>query len=299
MPRTDEQRGVLLLVGSAFGFSLMSVQVKLAGEELPVATLVLARGVVTLVLSLLWLAHRRISPFGNDRKRLLLRAGLGVGGLCCFFYAVTVLPLAEATVIHFLNPLLTAIVAAVWLGEVLDRRLILAILIALAGTVLVTRPEILFGEGRVLPLNGVLAALGGAAFSAFAYTTVRRLRLTDDPHVIVFYFPLVAVPLTLPFAIASWQAPSPRGWLLLLGLGVATQVSQVLLTKGLALVPAGRATTVGYIQILFAGLWGFLVFREALSGWSAAGAAFIIAAVLLLIRARAPTIEPAGGASPR
>lgn len=281
---TDEQRGVGMLVLGALGFSVMSVCVKLAGKDLPVAMLVLARGVVTLALSASWVLHRGISPFGNNKKLLVLRGVLGTGGLACFFYAVANLPLAEATVIHYLNPILTTIVALLFLGEVVDRRLVIAILASVAGTVLVTRPAALFGAGAQLPTLAVAAALGGAVFSAFAYVTVRRLRLSDDPHVIVLYFPIVAVPATLPFAIAHWKSPSAQGWLLMLGLGVATQVSQVLLTKGLALVPAGRATTVGYVQIVFAAVWGVVLFGEIPSLLTLAGGALVVAGVLALWR---------------
>ena len=212
MSSTDsERRGILLLVVAAFSFSVMSLQVKLAGEELPVAMLVLARGVVTLVMSVAWIRYRRIPMWGVDRPRLLLRGVLGLGGLACFFYAVTALPLAEVTVIHYLNPVLTAVVAALLLGEHVDRRLMVAIGASLTGTVLVTRPEFLFGGHSTLSPSGVLAALGGATFSAFAYTTVRRLSRTDNPHVIVFFFPLVAVPATIPFAVHVWVWPSLRG----------------------------------------------------------------------------------------
>ncbi len=282
--KTDEQRGIGLLVLGALGFSVMSVCVKLAGEELPVSMLVLARGVVTFVLSATWVLHRGISPGGNNKKLLILRGVFGTGGLACFFYAVANLPLAEATVIHYLNPILTSVVAFLVLGEIVDRRLIIAIVASIAGTVLVTRPTLLFGARADLPTTAVLAALGGAVFSAFAYVTVRRLRLSDDPHVIVMYFPVVAVPATLPFAIAHWQSPSTRGWLLMLALGVATQASQVLFTKGLALVPAGRATTVGYVQIVFAAVWGVLVFREIPSLLTVAGALLVVAGVLVLWR---------------
>lgn len=282
--KTDEQRGIGLLVLGALGFSVMSVCVKLAGEELPVSMLVLARGVVTFVLSATWVLHRGISPGGNNKKLLILRGVFGTGGLACFFYAVANLPLAEATVIHYLNPILTSVVAFLVLGEIVDRRLLIAIVASIAGTVLVTRPTLLFGARADLPTTAVLAALGGAVFSAFAYVTVRRLRLSDDPHVIVMYFPVVAVPATLPFAIAHWQSPSMRGWLLMLALGVATQASQVLFTKGLALVPAGRATTVGYVQIVFAAVWGVLVFGEIPSLLTVAGALLVVAGVLVLWR---------------
>ena len=289
MSSTDsERRGILLLVVAAFSFSVMSLQVKLAGEELPVAMLVLARGVVTLVMSVAWIRYRRIPMWGVDRPRLLLRGVLGLGGLACFFYAVTALPLAEVAVIHYLNPVLTAVVAALLLGEHVDRRLMVAIGASLTGTVLVTRPEFLFGGHSTLSPSGVLAALGGATFSAFAYTTVRRLSRTDNPHVIVFFFPLVAVPATIPFAVHVWVWPSLRGWLLMLGLGVATQIAQVLFTRGLAVVPAGRGTTVGYVQIVFAATWGYLFFHDAPNALTVVGAVLIGSSTALLLWRRQP-----------
>ncbi len=275
-----------MILGAAAVFSLMSVQVKLAGKTLPVEMLVLARGVVTLVMSYAWVRRRGLNPWGNNRRLLVLRGAFGVCGLACFFYAVTTLPLAEVTVIHYLNPLLTTALGAVLLREVVDLRLGVALVVSLTGTLLVTQPAFLVGGESALPLAGTLAALGGAVFSALAYTTVRRLTRDDHPHVIVFYFPLVAVPIIVPFAVRAWQWPTPQGWLLLLGIGVTTQIAQVLLTKGLALVPAGRGTTIGYVQIIFATAWGFILFDEAPTPWTAAGALLIAGATLVLVRRR-------------
>ncbi len=148
------------------------------------------------------------------------------------------------------------------------------------------RPGVLFGSGAALSASGVAAALGGATFSAFAYTTVRSLSRTEHPDVIVFYFSLVATPATLPFAAASWVWPSPRGWLILLGIGVSTQLGQVFLTRGLSLVPAGRGTTVGYIQIVFAAAWGWLLFHEPPTAWTIAGGALVMASTALLLSRR-------------
>lgn len=283
MSLSDERRGVLLLLCSALGFSAMSVLVKLGGRELPVGMLILARASVSLFLGYAVVCARRVSPWGHEPRRLILRGLLGLGGLACFFYAVTVLPLAEATVLHYMNPILTAIIAAVWLGEVVDRHLVLAIGIALVGTVLVVRPGAVFGVHEALSARGVLAALGGATFSAFAYATVRSLSKTEDPDVIVFYFSLVATPATLPFALMDWVSPTARGWLILIGIGVTTQIGQIFLTRGLTLVPAGRGTTVGYIQIVFAASWGWLLFREAPTVWTVAGAALVMFSTALLL----------------
>lgn len=286
MSESDDRRGVMLLLCSALGFSGMSVLVKLGGHVLPVAMLVLARGAVSLVLSIGMVARSGVPIWGNQPRRLVGRGLLGLGGLACFFYAVTALPLAEATVLHYMNPIFTAIVAAVWLGEKVDRRLVLAIAIALAGTILVVRPGALFGVHEALDWKGVAAALGGATFSAFAYTTVRSLSRTEHPDVIVFYFSLVATPATLPFAIADWQSPTPSGWLILIGIGVTTQFGQIFLTRGLTLVPAARGTTVGYIQIVFAATWGWLLFHESPTVWTFVGALLVVISTMLILTKR-------------
>ncbi|MBK8996810.1 MAG: DMT family transporter [Myxococcales bacterium] len=286
MPISDERRGEALLVLSALAFSAMSVQVKLAGRELPVAMLVLARGVVTLVMSVTWLSLRRIRPWGSNKRGLVQRALFGTGALACYFYAVNALPLAEATVLHYLNPVFVAVIASLFLGERTDTRLVLAILLSLAGTVLVARPGFVFGGATPLSHLGVAVALGSALLSACAYATVRVLARTEHSDVIVFYFALFAAPIALPFALASWVWPSPTGWLLLLGLGVATQAGQTFMTRGLALVPAARGTTIGYVQIVFAATWGVLLFHEELSGFTLLGAGLVVLAVVLLLLQR-------------
>lgn len=286
VPVSDERRGEALLVLSALAFSAMSVQVKLAGRELPVAMLVLARGVVTLVMSVTWLSVRRIPPWGNNKRGLVQRALFGTGALACYFYAVDALPLAEATVLHYINPVFVAVIAALFLGERADARLILAITLSLAGTLMVARPGFLFGGATPLSHVGIAVALGSAFLSACAYATVRVLARTEHSDVIVFYFALFAAPTALPFALASWVWPSPTGWLLMLGLGVATQLGQTFMTRGLALVPAARGTTIGYVQIVFAASWGVLLFDEKLSGFTLLGAGLVVLAVVSLLLQR-------------
>lgn len=286
VPISDERRGEALLVLAALAFSAMSVQVKLAGRELPVAMLVLARGVVTLLMSVTWLSLQRIRPWGTNKRGLVQRALFGTGALGCYFYAVNALPLAEATVLHYLNPVFVAVIASPFLGERTDGRLVLAIVLSLAGTVLVARPGFVFGGATPLSHLGVAVALGSALLSACAYATVRVLARTEHSDVIVFYFALFAAPTALPFALASWVWPSPTGWLLLLGLGVATQAGQTFMTRGLALVPAARGTTIGYVQIVFAATWGVLLFHEELSGFTLLGAGLVVLAVLLLLLQR-------------
>lgn len=260
----------------------MSLFVKLAGERLPSPMLVLARAVVTFVISLLLLRRAKLPLFGNHKPLLLLRGLLGFAGLVFFFYAVTTLPLAEVTVIHYLNPLFTAVLAALVLKERMSPLLALALLTGLAGVAMVARPSFLFGTGSSLPPLGVASALAGSLVAAGAYTTVRQLRKTDHPLVIVFYFSLVAVPASIPLVVPVFIMPQGIEWLWLLLIGVTTQIAQVHMTRGLALVPAGPGTAVGYVQIAFAATWGALFFAERPGLFTALGTLLVLCAVLLV-----------------
>lgn len=287
-------RGLALLLGAAFFFSLMSVQVKTLGRvsfdggaPLPSTMIVLGRAIVTLVLSYGMLVRSKVPPLGTRRGLLLARGTLGFVGLLCFFTALTRLPLAEASVLFSLNPVFTAVLAAVFLKEALRPSLLFALAAAFSGVVLVVRPGFLFGDSVDLDPFGVAACLIGSVAAAGAYTLVRKLRTTEDPLVIVFYFSFIATPASLPFALQNWVWPTGWQWLLLIGVGVATQIAQVMMTKGIALVPAGPATAVGYSQVLIATFWGVTLFDEVPTWQTGVGALCIVSALVLLARDKA------------
>lgn len=273
---------------AAFWFSAMSLFVKIAGVRLPSMEIVLVRGVITLLLS--WALVRRagLHPLGNRRGMLLLRGALGAAALICFYFSIVHLPLAEATVIQYMNPVFAALLAAVLIRERLGVREIVAIVASLIGVALIARPSFLFADAPAVNPVHIAIALGGAVFSGTAYVTVRMLRGADDALVIVLYFPLVTVPVALPFAVAQWVPPTPFEWLVMLGIGITTQIAQVYMTRGLQLEPTGRATAIGYLQIVFAAMWGALLLGERIDAWSALGAIVIVAGTLLISFRRRP-----------
>lgn len=287
--------GLRYMAAGALFFSIMTVLVKVAGQRLPTGEIVLARAVITLVLSWLALARRRVPLWGTgtEKRLLVLRGVLGFIALFCFYFAVTRLPLADVTVIHYTNPVFTALLAALLLGETLGGAEVALSLAGLGGVILVARPGFLFG-GHVSALDplGVAAALTGAVFSSGAYTTVRRLGRNQDPMVIVFWFALVSTVASIPAAVPVWTHPRRWEWGVLLGVGVATQLGQVSLTRGLRLERAGRAMAVGYLQIVFAALWGVLFFHEIPDAWGAVGALVIVGSTFLLSRVRRPGKDP-------
>ncbi len=295
------RRGYVYLLAAALLFSVMTVMVKLAGRRLPAEEIILARAVTGLVLSTWAVRRAGLRMRGNATWLLLVRGVLGSAGLYCFFYAVTVLPLSEVTTIHYVNPILTALLAAVVLGESIGLGLVAALALSLTGVAVVARPQLLFGGAQVLDPVAVGIALLGATFAAGAYVTVRRLAATDAPMVVVLWFPVVATPVFIPLALRVWIWPTPTEWLVLAGLGLSTQMAQVLLTRGLHLLPAGRGTAVGYVQIAFAMAWSVLLFDERVDAMELGGAALVVlgTVVLVITRPRAPAPTPTPGVLPR
>ena len=272
--------GLQAMAFSALFFSIMTLFVKVLGAYLPNQEIVFIRNFFTLLLTGGALWKKRINPFGQHYALLLLRGLSGFAALSCFFYAVALLPLAVATVIQFTNPIFTAILAAVWLKEDWDSRLKLATLLGLSGVVIIARPWQPDPSG--VGSGPLILALAGAILASIAYVSIRKLATLEPPLVVIFYFPLVGTPISAVASFSSWVWPTPWQWGFLLSVGVAAQLGQVFMTRGLFRERAGRATVVGYLQLAFATLWGLLFFSE-IPGWSSLlGSVLIIGGVLYL-----------------
>jgi drug/metabolite transporter (DMT)-like permease len=293
-----EAAAVRAMLLSALSFSLMGVCVKQVGARIPAAEVVLARALLSVALSWWLLRRADIDPWGRRRGLLIVRGAIGTLALLCVYAALAALPLASATVLQYLYPTFTALLAWLALGERIGRRVLAAMAVGWLGVLLVAQPAALLGGmGRAsapsLPLIPVLIALAGALCTALAYVSVRQLGRSEHPLVIVFYFPLVAVPLSLPLVALDPVMPTPVELLWLVGVGLFTQLGQVWLTRGLTALPAATATAISYAQVVFAGLWGWLIFQEGIDGWTLLGAALVLLATLLSLSGR----SEAGGRS--
>jgi drug/metabolite transporter (DMT)-like permease len=271
------------MAASALFFSLMGALAKLAGKSVPLFEIVFMRSLVVAVLAGAALVLDGKGFRGREPRILILRGVLGFCALTCYYYAVIHLPLADATVIHFVNPVFTAFIAALWLREHMGLKEVGLVVASLGGVVLVARPAFLVGGEGGLASVPVLVGLCGALLSASAYVTVRRLR-QEPPMLIVFYFAVVCTALSAPMVALDFRVPSAGTALVLLGVGVTTHLGQWFLTWGFRLERAGRASAVGYLQIVFAAVWGWLLFAEVPDVWTWVGAGVIVSCTLLLVR---------------
>ena len=257
--------GYKYLIGSGIAFSLMTVCVKAIGDRIPIAELVFARALFSLIITRIFLWRLNINPWGLQKRLLLLRGLLGTGALFCIFKALTTLPIATATVIQYIYPTFTAISAYYILNEMINRNIIYSIIIGWIGIYLVVQPELLTVERIPDLILSVVIAISGAVLTSLAYISVRQLSLREHPLVIIHYFPLISVPLTIPFLIRNFVMPQGIEWILLLGIGFFTQIGQICITEGLRIIPASQATSLNYSQVIFASIWGVLIFKESIT----------------------------------
>lgn len=267
---------------SALGFALMAACVKLvASKGIPLLEIVAARSLVSLVISYIDVRRKGLCLWGTQRTLLVARGFIGAVALICVYYAVTTLPLAEATLLQYMHPVFTALLGLLFLKEAIRLPTAICILLSIAGLIIMVEPGTFSSASPALPWFNVSIALAGAFGSAVAYVLVRRLSPHEDASVIIFYFPLIALPLSVALLGNDFVMPNTESLVLLLMVGIFTQIGQLGLTHAMRSETAGNAAAFSYVQVIFAVALGWAVFGEEPSLWTWVGGALIVSGALV------------------
>lgn len=276
---------VWYMIISALGFALMSACVKsVSTYGIPVLEIVAARSIVSVFLSYADIKRKNISPWGNNKPLLITRGAVGALGLFFVYYSVTSLPLAEATILQYLHPVFTAVLAVFFLKETIQRSTLLCIVMSLIGLGVIVSPNLqLYNPDYHMPYSWVSIGAGilGAFISAVAYIIIKKLTKTEDSSVIVFYFPFVALPISVILLGSDFVMPTLPVLGLLILVGVFTQVGQIGLTKALHSADANKATAYAYVQVIFSVLIGWFFFSEVPILTTIIGGGLVIAGALV------------------
>lgn len=274
--------GIRFMLLSALGFALMSACVKYVSTYgIPVFEIVAARALVSLIISYVDVKRKGISVWGNNKRLLFARGTIGTMALMCVYYSVTTLPLAEATILQYVHPVFTALLGLLFLKEKIQKSTMACIVFCLAGLLVMVQPSINSNVNYDLPLFSVTTALLGALGSSIAYVIVRKLSRTEDSSVIIFYFPLVALPTSIALMWNDFVWPSVYLTFVLVLVGIFTQIGQYGLTKAMQTQSAGQASAYSYVQIVFSALLGVWLFNEIPSIWTYLGGGLIVTGALI------------------
>lgn len=279
-PATERfSRGFVYLACSALVFAVMGMFVKLASETLPIGEIVFVRFALAIPISLILVKRAGVSLWGNNKLGLAGRGAVFYVGLTVYYVSLKMLPLADATTLQNLTPIMTALLAWWWLGEKVGGSTMIAIVCGIAGVALIMNPR-----GSNLDAGGVAISMSCVVLFAISFVMVRKLSRTEHPHVIVFYCSIVPAPLALPWAAVSWVTPNATEWLLLALVAITTQITQTLLTMGFALERAARASTLSYLQVLFSMILQIIVFGHVPTIFTVMGMALIVAGAFAVAR---------------
>ncbi len=282
--------GIALIVVSGFLFVTSDSIVKLAREDMRVEMVVWGRYAAHMLLILILFPGRRLLPLFRTKQpvRVVVRALLLLICTTLFFTAIGHIGLAEANAIMFVTPFFVVAMSIPLLGERVGIRRWSAVVIGFLGILLILRPGIQEVHWAYLLILGV-----AFAFGLFAIMT-RTLSFTETAVSMWFYTALVGFIGTSSVVWQAWITPSPEQWLMLAAIGVIGGGSHYIVIHAFYRAPASLLAPFQYLQIIWATLYGFLLFGHLPDVWTFAGATVIIVSgIYVWLRER--QLEHAGG----
>jgi drug/metabolite transporter (DMT)-like permease len=299
-------RGILLKLCAVTAFMVMASLIKATAEAVPPGQQVFFRSFFAFPILFGWLALRGQLRTGLIARRPIShvwRGLVGTSAMAFGFAGLGLLPLPEATALRFAQPIFVVVLAALMLGERIRLFRTTAVLVGLAGVIVVLSPRL----GGFAELSTDTAALGAlfcllsAALAALAHVFIRKMVATESTSAIVFWFTITSTTLsllTLPF---GWVWPSAQVAGLLVLAGLCGGTGQILLTSAYRCAPASVVAPFDYASMLLALLIGYFIFSEVPTATMLTGAAIVMASggaiiwrerQLALARGKARAVRP-------
>jgi drug/metabolite transporter (DMT)-like permease len=292
--------GALCAIGASAAFTMNDMAVKALSGDYALHQVILIRSALALIatLAVIMPLTGGLGQIRTSRPGLhLIRGGFVVAANVSFFTALAAMPLAEATAIFFVSPLILAALSVVILGETVGPRRWLAIATGLVGVIIIIRP----GGSAFAPVS--LLPLVAAACYAATHIMTRRLGLRESAATLAFYIQItfcifsVAVGLilgdgrldtgdrgaALAFLTRAWIWPPLADWPIFLLAGLGSAVGGLLISQAYRLCEAALVGSLEYIALPMAILWGFAVFGEWPDPMAWSGISLILASGLYMI----------------
>lgn len=274
-PAGDRQAlGIALICAAVFTFTLMDATAKYLTQFYHPLQVVWARFAINLLLIIAIARAGTVQLMRTRQPGIQFgRALMQVASIMLFFTSLQYIGLAEATAIMDTNPVLITLGAALFLGEAIGIRRIFGIIAALIGAMIVIQPGAdLFQPAALLPMVGAFTYAAGALLT--------RAARQDSVMTTLLWSAVVGTVIASVILPFIWQTPAARHLWAFAALGVFGSLSQVMLIRAFALAEASALAPFGYSGLVWAALWGWLIFDQIPAPNVVIGAAIIVAAGL-------------------
>ena len=273
------RRPLLLMATSAVLFALMAFAAKIASANLSGSQVAFVRFIImmTPVLAVPRLARKAVE---YQRLDLLIYRGVFGGvAVLLYFLAIEHIPVGIATLFNYSSPIFSVPFAALFLGERVDRRLLLPLVAALTGLFFVATGN--HGAGPLLHF-GVWEMVGVASsiLSGAALTAIRAARRSEGSWSIYGSFSLCGLLATAPFALATFRRPNATEWLLLVFIGVSSVAAQLLMTWAYRWVTNLQAGVISQLTVVVSMLLGVIFLGDRLAPLQVLGSVLTLGGVV-------------------
>ncbi len=279
-PISSSAIGILQLCAGMLIIPILDVFAKLLGGRLDPVEVTLMRFIMQACLMAPFVIYLRLWQIPPNT--LLIQAARGVLlaiATVCFFAALQHLPMAEAIAIYFVQPIILTILSAVFLGETIRARRIIAIIVGMIGTVIILQPSvIMFGTAAAFPLGSSIAM-------ALYMMLTRKIAGLVNPYQMQFIVGIAAVSvLSLTLIVGSstgmpgteFLIPNSQELIWIFGMGVAATIGHVFIVWAMSNAPANVLAPFQYVEIIGAASLGYLVFNDVPAGSTMLGVAIIV-----------------------
>jgi drug/metabolite transporter (DMT)-like permease len=275
-----------LTTAAFFCVALVGTLAKVSGQYTSTGVLLLFQNLICLLFIVPVALRGGWSSLRTGKLGLhVLRAATGTACWYALFFAITQIPLANATLLTYSAPLWMPLVAWVVTRQRVARATLVGAGIGFVGVMLVLRPQ-----GHSFNL-GELSALAGALFLAVAMMSVRWLGATEPITRVLFYYFLLSTVMSVPIAVFDWQPIPANAWVSLIGLGFAQLFSQILIVIAYRYASAEKVGPFIYSVIVFTALIDWIVWDHPPTQFTYLGMALVIGGGLVAVRAGRPSQE--------
>lgn len=272
--------GALWMLATGFSFVAVTAIVKHGAQDLPAAESAFLRYVLGLAFLIPMIGPMRQARLTPRQLRLFAMRGAAHSiGVILWFYAMTRITIAEVTAMNYMTPIYITLGAALFLGERLAVRRIVAILLAFIGALIILRPGIReVGDGH-------LAMLFTAVFFAVSYLTAKRMADEVNALVVVGMLSVTVTIGLAPFAFAVWRTPTPEELFWMFLVAVFATLGHYTMTRAFAAAPVTVTQPITFLQLLWSVILGALFFSEPADFWVILGGTVILgSATFITIR---------------
>ena len=290
--------GMICAVGAALAFSLNDMTIKFLSTGYPLHQIVLARSCVAFILVL-----AIIIPLDGGRAALrtkrpgmhMLRGLFVVLANSLFFMAIAAMPLADATAVFFVSPLVITVFSVFFLGETVGPRRWAAVAVGLIGVMVIVRPT---SESFQV---AALLSMASAVFYALLHIFTRRLGVTEKASTMAIYIQAMFIVVSIAFGLIAgdgrfapedqpslrfllgpWVWPTQGDFAIMAALGAFSAVGGYLISQAYRVSEAGLIAPFEYVALVMSIFWGYVVFSEVPDAFAITGIALILASGLYL-----------------